>query len=224
MLTIARLFGRSPFAPLQTHMTRVADCIDKLTQIFQAVAKKDREKLEKLSTDLSKLEHEADLTKNDIRNTLPKSLFMPIDRGHFLDVLSIQDSIADKAEHIGIWLTLRSLEPLEDLETEIQAFYKKAAEVFWASCKIIREIDELLESSFGGLEAEKVKRMVDKTSHLEYECNLIERALLKKLFQHGDSVSHSAFYLWRHLIEEIGALAALSEKLANRIRMVLELK
>lgn len=224
MLTIAKLFGRSPFAPLQTHMNRVGSCIEKLTAIFHVLSKKDFEKIEKLSADLCKLEHEADLTKNDIRNTLPKSLFLPIDRGHFLDILSIQDSIADKAEDIGILLTLRPLEPLESLETEIQAFFKKSSAVFWASHQIIREIDELLESSFGGIEAEKVKSMVEHAAHLEHESNLMERSLMKKLFCHGDSLSHTAFYMWRHLIEELGALAALSEKLANRIRMVLELK
>lgn len=224
MLTIAKLFGKSPFAPLQTHMNRVASCIEKLTDIFHALSKKDAEKIEKLSADLCKLEHEADLTKNDIRNTLPKSLFLPIDRGHFLDILSIQDSIADKAEDIGILLTLRPLQPIDTLETEIQAFFKKCADVFWASRQVIREIDELLEASFGGMEAEKVKSMVEHAAHLEYECNLMERILMKKLFRDGDTLSHTGFYMWRHLIEELGALAALSEKLANRIRMVLELK
>lgn len=224
MRTIAKLFGRSPFAPLQTHMSRVASCIEKLTDIFNLLPKKDPEKIEKLVSDLCKLEHEADLTKNDIRNTLPKSLFLPIDRAHFLDILSIQDSIADKAEDIGILLTLRSLEPFQGLESEIQPFFTKNVTVFWSSRQIIREIDELLESSFGGIEAEKVKSMVEQTAHLEHEAELMRRTLMKKLFQGGESLTHSAFYLWLHLIEEIGSLSGLSERLANRIRMILELK
>jgi len=224
MRTIAKLFGRSPFAPLQTHMSRVGSCIEKLTDIFNILQKKDADKIEKLVSDLCKLEHEADLTKNDIRNTLPKSLFLPIDRAHFLDILSIQDSIADKAEDIGILLTLRPLEQFQNLEVEIQTFFKKNVDVFWASRQIIREIDELLESSFGGIEAEKVKSMVEQTAHLEYEAKLMQRTLMKKLFRGGDTLPHPAFYLWLHLIEEVGSLSGLSERLANRIRMVLELK
>lgn len=224
MRTIAKLFGRSPFSPLQTHMSRVASCIEKLTDIFNLLPKKDAEKVEKLVSELCKLEHEADLTKNDIRNTLPKSLFLPIDRAHFLDILSIQDSIADKAEDIGILLTLRPLEPFQELENEIQPFFTKNVDVFWSSRQIIRELDELLESSFGGIEAEKVKSMVEQTAHLEYEAEMLKRALMKKLFRGGDTLSHSAFYLWLHLIEEVGSLSELSERLANRIRMVLELK
>ena len=109
MLTIARLFGKSPFAPLQTHMKRVANCIEKLTDIFDILPKKDLERIEKLARDLSELEHEADLTKNDIRNHLPKNIFLPIDRSHFLDILSIQDQIADKAEELGILLSFKTI-------------------------------------------------------------------------------------------------------------------
>ena len=126
MLTIARLFGKSPFAPLQTHMNKVGSCVDKLVRIFDILLKGDSEKIERLVEELSQLEHEADLTKNDIRNHLPKSLFLPIDRSHFLEILSIQDSIADKAEEIGILLTLKPLGMLANLKTASKIPLKKA--------------------------------------------------------------------------------------------------
>jgi uncharacterized protein len=224
MLTIARLFGKSPFAPLQTHMNKVASCIEKLKKIFDILPKIDEEKMERLVAELSSLEHEADLTKNDIRNHLPKSLFIPIDRGHFLEILSVQDSIADKAEDIGILLTLRPLELFKDFKIDIQGLFKKNLEVFWSAKQIIEEIDELLESSFGGLEAEKVKSMVEQTAYKEYEAEKMKRALMKELFSIGEELSTPTFYFWLKLIEEIGTISHLSEKLANRIRMVLELK
>jgi predicted phosphate transport protein (TIGR00153 family) len=224
MLTIARLFGKSPFAPLQTHMNKVASCIDKLAKVLEALPKTEMEKIERLVGELSHLEHEADLTKNDIRNHLPRSLFLPIDRSHFLDILSIQDTIADKAEDIGVLLTLRPLERCDDFITDLQFLFKKNSDVFWNAKQIIAEIDELLEASFGGIEAEKVKAMVEQTAYQEHEADTVQRAFLKRLFARGDALSAPSFYLWLKLIEEIGALSQLSEKLANRIRMVLELK
>lgn len=224
MLNIAKLFGKSPFAPLQTHMKKVASCLDKLSSIFEILPKVEMEKIERLSAELSALEQEADLTKNDIRNHLPRSLFLPIDRAHFLDILSIQDSIADKAEEIGILLTLRPLEKVGNLQGELQALYKKNAKVFSEAKQIIEEIDELLESSFGGIEAEKVKGMVEQTAYKEHEAEKMRQALMKQLFSVENDLPAASFYLWVHLIQEIGALSHLSEKLANRIRMVLELK
>lgn len=224
MLNIARLFGKSPFAPLQSHMKKVANCMERLSAIFNAIPKMDMEKIEKLVIDLSRLEHEADLTKNDIRNHLPKSLFLPIDRAHFLEILSIQDSIADKAEDIGILLTLRPLENFREFHSEIQAFFNKNEEVFIDAKQIIEEIDELLESSFGGIEAEKVKAMVEHTAFQEHEADKMQRLLMKQLYSHGEALSTPCFYLWMRLIEEVGAISHLSERLANRIRMILELK
>ncbi len=224
MLTIARLFGKSPFAPLQTHMDKVASCVDKLDIIIKGLPTMSLKEIENLVKELSKLEHEADLTKNDIRNHLPKSLFLPIDRSQFLEILALQDSIADKTEDVGLLLHLRPLDSLDNLSEELQIFFQKNIEVFHSSRKIIQEIDELLESSFGGIEAEKVKAMVEYTAAKEHEADRMQRNLTKKLFSIPSAISAPAFYLWLKLIEEIGAIASLSEKLANRIRMTLELQ
>ncbi|MGC1878112.1 MAG: TIGR00153 family protein [Rhabdochlamydiaceae bacterium] len=224
MLNIARLFGKSPFAPLQSHMKKVALCMERLSDIFNALAKMDMEKIEKLVADLSRMEHEADLTKNDIRNHLPKSLFLPIDRAHFLEILSVQDSIADKAEDVGILLTLRPLESFRNFSDDLTAFFRKNELVFLDAKHIIEEIDELLESSFGGIEAEKVKSMVEQTAYKEYEADKMQQVLMKQLFTYGATLTVPAFFLWMRLIEEVGAISHLSERLANRIRMVLELK
>jgi len=224
MLSIARFFGKSPFAPLQTHMNKVAGCIEKLKKIVDLLIKKDLDKIEKLAEELSNLEHEADLTKNDIRNHLPKSLFLPIDHRQFLEILSVQDSIADKAEEIGILLTLRLEALFQDFTIDIPSLFNKNSEVFWAVKKIIEEMDALLESSFGGLEAEKVKSMVEVIAFKEWEADKMKRVLIKQLFSEGDTLSAPIFHLWLKLIEEIGEIAHLSERLANRIRMILELK
>lgn len=224
MLTIARLFGKSPFSPLQNHMKKVGICIKKLTEIFQEIENKNFDKIESLVSELSKLEHEADLTKNDIRNHLPKSLFLPISRAQFLDVLAIQDTIADKAEEIGNLLMLCPRNSLRVFTKTFQDFFKKNLETFWDARQIIKEFDELLESSFGGLEAEKVKAMVDQTAYKEYQADVLKTAVRKEFFDLADTLTPSAFYLWANLIDEVGSISHISEKLANQIGMILELK
>jgi len=198
--------------------------MEKLESILEILPKMDMEKTEKLVAELSSLEHEADITKNDIRNHLPKSLFLPIDRAHFLEILSIQDNIADKTEEIGVLLTLRPLETFQNFKADLQALFKKNEEVFLDAKYIIEEIDELLESSFGGIEAEKVKEMVEQTAFKEHKAEKMKNALLKKFFAQADTLSAPSFYLWTRLIEEIGSISHISERLANRIRMILELK
>ena len=224
MLTIAKLFGKSPFSPLQSHMKKVSICIKKLTEIFDTIEKKNYSNLSSLVAELSKLEHEADLTKNDIRNHLPKSLFLPIDRSQILEILSIQDSIADKAEEIGNLLLLCPEDAFEVFSATFKEFFLKNIETFWDARQIVKEFDELLESSFGGIEAEKVKAMADQTSFKEHQSDVLKTQVRKEFFPTADRLTHSVFYLWTKLIDEVGSLSHIAESLANRIRTILELK
>lgn len=224
MRTIVKLFGRSPFSPLQTHMKKVADCVQKVPEIFDALQRDDQNTLEKLVAEISELEHAADLTKNDIRNNLPKGLFLPVDRGILLEILAIQDSIADKAEDIGDLLALRKLVMLEMLKDDFRAFLDKNIESFQVAKRIIQEMDELLESSFGGFEAEKVKKMVEEVAYKEHESDLLQQKLLKKLFSLEKNLLYGSFILWLRIIETLGAISDLSENLGDRVRTTLDLK
>ena len=82
-------------------------------------------------------------------------------------------------------------------------------------------------AQFGGIEAEKVKSMVEQTALKEYETKKFQRSFTTKLFAPGDKgnkLPAPDFYLWIKLIENMSNISVISERLANRIRMVLELK
>lgn len=224
MLHILSLFGRSPFAPLQRHMEKVADCVYELKALFASLAAKDFTTVDQISEKISELEHAADHTKNDIRNHLPTSIFLSIDRNNFLEILLLQDSIADKAEDIAVLLTLRKLEIPELFHKTLFTFLEKNIECFQVARKIIQELHDLLESSFGGIEAEKVKGMCDDVAFKEHEADVIQRDLLKGLFACEDKMSYGAYIHWQKIFEEVGAISDVSEKLANCVRMTLELK
>ncbi len=221
---ILNLFGRSPFLPLQSHMEKVVTCIQLLPDLFEALEKQEFEKVETIANRISDVEHQADLTKNDIRNHLPKTLFLPVDRTHLLDILTIQDRLADAAEDIAVLTTLKPLKLPEQFKEDFHLFLQKNIEAFNGAHLIIKEIHELLESSFGGIEAQKVRSMVDNVAFKEHEVDLLQRILLKKLFRSDDEMSYSSFDLWQKIFQTIASISNLSENLAYRVRMTLELK
>src|SRR5262245_3999844 len=131
MLHILNLFGRSPFAPLQGHMQKVSDCVHELIPLFSALQDQNYKLVQKISERISELEHAADLTKNDISNhLLPGSLLFSIDRGNFLRMLTLQDSIADTAEDAAVLLTLREMTLLPKLQKPLALFLAKNIESF----------------------------------------------------------------------------------------------
>lgn len=222
--TILNLFGRSPFAPLQKHMEKVSACVHLLKDLFDAMEKKDYDSLNAIACQIADLEHQADLTKNDIRNHLPKSLYLPIDRSQLLEILSTQDKIADMAEDVAVLTTLKQLELLPSFRNEFRDFLNKNISTFDSALLIINEMHELLESSFGGNEAEKVKSLVDEVSFKEHEVDMIQIELLRKIFSSEKEMSYTTFHLWQKICEATADISNLSEKLADRVRMTLELK
>lgn len=224
MRTFLNLFGRSPFTPLGSHMNFVAECVYLLPQLFEALKAKDYTRVDQIAALISIHEHQADITKNDLRNHLPNSLFLPIDRNNLLEILRLQDSIADRSEDVAVLVTLKPLVIFETFENDFNLFLKKNIETFNEVKNIINELHELLESSFGGLEAERVKAMVETVAFKEHEADILQRNLLKNFFAHEEHLTFATFHLWQRIFESISSISDLSQNLANHVRMTLELK
>ncbi len=224
MSVLMNLFRKSPFTPLQTHMERVIKCVHRMQDLYDAHFKGDFDAVNQLAEEISELEHLADIAKNEIRNNLPRGLFLPVNRGDLLEILSLQDSIADKAEDVAILMTLKPLPQIDALKEEMKAFMLKNIQAVEKAHEIIREMDELLESAFGGTEAEKVIRMVEEVAFMEHEADIMQHKILKQLFSMEEELSYSSFYLWINILQTMASLANLAEKLANRVRMLLEVR
>ncbi len=221
--TIAKLFGSSPFAPFQTHMEKVAVCIEKGKETLNKFYSGDFKALEEMLTQISHLEHEADLAKAEIQTCFPKNLFMPISHAHLLEILSLQDDLADSVENMAVVISLKPVEIIPDFLHELQKFAEKNFEAFDQARLIIYELSQLAKSSFGGMEAQKVKLMIDKVAFLEHEADLLQRKLLKKIFNYEGIISAKDFHIWMRLTQGIGSLADISDKLAHKILISLKL-
>ena len=224
MRTLLNLFAKSPFAPLQKHMQDVNECVMKVKEIFEAMEANDLKSVSRIAREISKLEAKADTTKNELRNHLPGGLFMPISKTALLEILSLQDDIADDCEDIGVLLTLKDLTLKDVFKDDFKSFLNKNFETYELVKEIIDEFDNLLETSFTGREAEKVKSMVSNVALKEHETDLTQRKLLKNIFSNEDQFTHAEFQLWLLILREIRTLSNTSEKLAHRIRNLLDLE
>jgi hypothetical protein len=149
----ANLFGKSPFSALQGHMRVVLECVQQMPVLFEALAKGDQNEVVAVKDVIFEKEAEADIIKNELRNRLPKSLFMPVDRRDLLEVLQMQDSIADTAQDIAGLLVERPMELPEFMQEPMLALTQRCVDVCEMSAEIIGELDELLAMGFRGREA-----------------------------------------------------------------------
>jgi predicted phosphate transport protein (TIGR00153 family) len=224
MQYFSKLFSRAPFDLLELHMEKVIACLVKLDEVLKIFEDTELSKLESFAESVSELEHEADLIKNDIRQTLPQSYLFSVDRANFLEILAVQDDLADVAEEIANILTIKQIQIPPKIKNALHEYKNKNMEAVWDVKEIVFSFEELLEASFGGPVAEKIQNKIDDTAFKEHESDMMKRKLLKELFTISESMSTPDFYLWVHLIEAIGKISHSAEKLALRIGMLLDFK
>ena len=101
------LLAESPFAGLQEHMSVGDDAVSKLGDFVVAISEEDWRTAEECREEIVDLENRADDIKNNIRNNLPKSLFMTVSREDLLGLVMTMDEIPNAAKDIsGIMIGL----------------------------------------------------------------------------------------------------------------------
>ena len=218
---MAALFGKSPFKPIQEHMRVVVDCVSEVPPLFEALVAGDQAKVEAQKDLIFAKENAADETKNQLRGHLPKSILMPVDRRDLLDVLAMQDSIADTAQDIAGLLVERKMEVPAGTGEALVALVNRCVDTCNQAGKIIAELEELVEVGFRGKEASQVEEMMETLNRIEDETDDMGMALTRSLFAQEDSMSAVSVMFWYQLIQWIGDLADYSEKVGDRLRLLI---
>lgn len=219
--SILSLFARSPWGAVQEHMRIVNECAQKLDPLMDAIMSGRHDETEKVAKEISELEHQADKVKNELRDHLPRSMFLPVAREDLVDILSVQDSIADAAEDVGVIATLRKMEVEPELNELLHPLIHKTIESVMMYGQVVAELDKLVAASFVGPEAQQVMRMITRVSELEHEADVLQDALSRQLFAIEARLTAGALFLWIEIIRRVGSVANRAEKAANRLRMFL---
>lgn len=221
MRAIVQLFSKSPFGPLQEHLKKVGDCVELVKPLFQALLDNDDESLRSIAKQISKLEHSADEIKNEIRDNLPRNIFMPVNRSDFLNLLSQQDSIADTVEDIAFLLTVRKTNCPESWRDSLLSYVHKCVNVFNDTSEIYESLDSLVQSGMTGSEANTVLKKINEIGMKEWEVDKTQFEMLSNMFSMEDEMKPADLFWWSKIFKELGDIGNYSEKSVNSIRMMI---
>lgn len=221
---IAELFGRSPFGPLVRHTHKVQETVAEVRPIIEAFLREDYAAVAEIYDRISDLEHEADEIKREIRNHLPKSLLLPVDRGDMLKYLKEQDAIADTAEDIAVLLTIRETRIPAALHEDVLAFTDQVIAVNERLVEAAQEMENLYEASFGGREADRVIELVEQVNHGEYEADKMQTLVSRRVYELESEIDPVSVYFIMKLFRLLGAIANHAENTGDSLRMMLTRK
>ncbi|MFI8481938.1 TIGR00153 family protein [Pseudomonas sp. NPDC078700] len=215
------LFGRSPIGPMQQHIAKAHECAANLVPFFEAVMAEDWDKVEQVQQEMARLENEADKLKKSVRLHLPKNLFLPVPRSDLLELLSVQDKIANRAKDIAGLMLGRRMTIAATLQPEMRIYVRRCVDASAQALKAMKELDSLLEAGFGGREATLVESMVMELEEIERETDVMQVSVRRALFKlEKDLPAVDVMFLYK-VIEWLGDVADRAERVGNRLEQLL---
>ncbi|MDQ6997108.1 MAG: TIGR00153 family protein [Mariprofundus sp.] len=218
---ITSMFAGSPIKPLQQHMEQVCQCANQLPLFFQASLEKDYDACKRLHKSISSMERAADTLKLDLRMHLPNSLFMPMPREKVLEILRLQDKIANTTQDISGIMTGRKTEIPTPVDELFIAFVQRAVDAAFQARKAINELDELVETGFRGRQLDVVQSLIEKLEQIEKETDQQERKLRHAMFKIEKKYEPLDMMFLYRMIDKIGKLADVSHQVGARIQLLM---
>ena len=218
---LANIFGASPVMPLEKHIEIAHRCAKKLGPFFAAAIGGDWETATAVRSEIEALEQEADELKKEIRLNLPKSLFMPVPREDLLELLLVQDKIANRTRDVSGIVLGRRMNIPESIAEQFIDFVDRNIDAAKQARKSVRELDELFTAGFKGAEVDLVSGLIEELDRIETDTDAKQAELRAALFEIEDTLKPVDAVFMYQVIELTGEIADMAERVGRRLELLL---
>ena len=221
MRSIAGIFAKSPFKPLYSHAEKACEAAYKLEEIVQAYCDGDVARVQKLSEEISALEHEADNIKQMVRKRLPYSVLLPVNRQDVLEFLKPQDGISDFAEDVAKLMTLRSYVLTKEIKSGLLEMAKMTTKTIDAYLRATERIAQLVSTFFRKKDIRDTLELIPVVEKLENEIDIIEISLTKQIFLAEDEVGVVGVFHLSKIVDVLGNVSDNAARAVDRLRTMI---
>jgi predicted phosphate transport protein (TIGR00153 family) len=213
------LFYESPFVKLKKHADKVKECAWMFKRAAQCYVEQDCEEFDKLTEDVAMMESQADWLKRNLRNHLPRGIFMPMDKFIFLDCLREQDHVLDDVEEALYWL---SFNPMAGIPEELVGDFLHLIDAVIPAIEKLPEMSEQAIVYFRNSTEEnrnKLKSIIRYVYQAEKEADHLEHELKKKAF--AELKDPVEIYHVVRLVEIVGDICDHAQNASDRMRAMI---
>lgn len=214
------LFAKSPFKPLNEHAEKVRLTVLKMDEDVHAYVDGDKARVEALYHEISRLEHDADEVKHTIREHLPSSLMMPVDRTDILTFLKQQDDVANSAEIVAQLLDMKMVTMPSAVKDVILKLEKEVLRTVEEHVDAAGKITALLDSAFSGKRVKEVQETIDRVDSQKHNVDVIKLEAMKTIYEHENELGPIGVYHLTEIVREMGWVAGHAENSSDRLRLI----
>jgi len=218
---ISKLFGSSPVEPLQRHMAACCAATSELTLFFKHTVAYNWTEVDESRKRIVDWEKQADTLKHEIRRKIPKNMLMPVPRADLLDLLLVQDLLANKAREISGLVVGRRIDIPRSIQTGFIDYVTRNSDAARKAFECVNELDELYETGFRGAEVSTVENLIDELGRIEDETDKMQTSIRFGLLEIEKELPPvNVMFLYR-IIELVGEIGDLAERIGHRLELLL---
>ncbi|NNC77165.1 MAG: TIGR00153 family protein [Woeseiaceae bacterium] len=218
---LANIFGSSPVKPLEKHIDISYRCAKQLRAFFAAAIKEDWTAAAAVRDEIEALEHQADDLKKEIRLHLPKSLFMPVPREDLLELLLVQDKIANRTKDVSGIVLGRKMQIPAEVSAQFLEFVDRNIDAAKQARKSVRELDELFTAGFRGAEVKLAAALIEELDRIETDTDDKQAALRASIYKVESTLNPVDAVFMYQVIELTGEIADMAERVGRRLELLL---
>ena len=185
----------------------------------QCYVEQDCEEFDQLTEDVAMFESQADALKRNLRNHLPRGIFMPMDKFIFLDCLREQDHVLDDVEEALYWL---SFKPMAGIPEELVGDFLHLIDAVIPAIEKLPEMSEQAMAYFKNSTEEnrnKLKSIIRDVYQAEKEADHLEHELKKNAFTLLEDPVE--IYHVVRLVEIVGDICDHAQNVSDRMRTMI---
>ena len=196
-------------------------CAKKLRPFFEAVIAQDYERMAEVRSQIEALENEADNLKKNTRLNMPKSLFMPVPREDLLELLLVQDKIANRTKDVSGIIMGRKMVIPDQIAKKFIDFVNSNVDAAKQARKSVRELDELFTAGFKGAEVDLISELIEELDAIETHTDEQQTKIRSALYDIEKTLDPIDAIFLCEVIQLTGEIADMAERVGRRLELLL---
>ncbi len=218
MKRIGGFLGRSAIGAIREHTSKVMECLEVFKKGLDTYLKGDFDRIEEYTAEIETLEHGADIIKENIKNSISRSIFASANRGDLISLVHKSDDIADACQDVVRFLTLHRVVIPENISRQFGDLSDKIVETGKTLDRAITltamyEEQELLQAK-----TKEIYNICARVKRGEWETDEMQIALVREIFKASGETGTADFFFLMNLGRSTVAIADHMENVADGLQ------
>lgn len=212
------LIQKSPMERLLDHYEKIQKSVEVINESLECyIGGGQCVEFQTLQNRLNELESQADKIIRYIRNHLPRSLFMPVDKVLFLSYTSAQDDILDSAQEALNWLSMRTMVIPEEFQKELIFLLDDVGSMVYLLGPALKDTVALVHLE--NLDRQRTKDQYRKIRDKRHEFFRSKNALVRRIY--NSDMDFKDIYQLIHFTERMYTMCHSCSKCAEILRSMI---